>query len=223
MPYFVKKRIALMIRDEQMRKLFQLVIDSDDQFKVVAALEDYEEVGKAMLKVKPDAVVVDLIFSETMNGIEAIRDISKTLPRCHILVFSTERNRDTIFSCFRAGASGYILKKRNSHTGVLNTLKELCDGGAPLSREVSKMVVESFHVEKSALSEREAQVLQLMTLGKSYTEISEELLIAKETSKSHIRNIYKKLKVHDKATAIAKGRKNKIIAQSVSAESVILS
>jgi DNA-binding NarL/FixJ family response regulator len=223
MTYF-SKRVALILKNDSLREILQLVIRGADQYEVVAEDATYSKLDFIVQTGKPDVVIMDLQFDKMHNGIEAIRKIKNSSIQCHILILSECRRSDMIFAAFKAGASGYIIKQREIHKEILKWLDDLCNGGAPLSSEIARIVVESFHlVSRSELTRRESEVLQLLAEGKTYSEISEDLTISKETSKAHIKNIYAKLRVNTKHEAIAKGIEKKIVYHPHTKPLVILS
>jgi DNA-binding NarL/FixJ family response regulator len=126
-------------------------------------------------------------------------------------MISVYDDSEMVFEALRSGASGYITKSSN-YIELLSALEEIVKGGAPMSSKIARFVIESFHVNpNSPLSKRETQILQLISEGKTYSQISEDLFIAKETSKTHIRNIYSKLQVNSKSEALAKATSEKLI------------
>jgi DNA-binding NarL/FixJ family response regulator len=146
-----------------------------------------------------------------MHGIDGIKVIKKILPEVNIIVISVHENSQLVFESLVAGATGYITKSSN-YNKVLEAINETMQGGAPMSTNIARLVVESFQRnQNSPLSPRETEVLELLAKGKSYSVIADELFIHKETVKSHIKNIYYKLQVNTKADAIEKAIKNKLI------------
>jgi DNA-binding NarL/FixJ family response regulator len=144
-----------------------------------------------------------------MNGIQGTAIIKKQLPQCIIIIITVYEDTEKVFRSLCAGAGGYIIKNSNTEDIVRN-IDEAFAGGAPMSLSIAKMVVQSFQQKKeSPLSVREAEVLQAVSQGKSYTKIAVELFVSKETVRSHIKNIYEKLAVNNKAEAlkIASGNK----------------
>lgn len=118
---------------------------------------------------------------------------------------------ELVFEALKSGASGYITKSSN-YVELLTALEEISRGGAPMSSRIARMVIDNFHVNpNSPLTRRETEILQLISEGKTYTQISEELFISKETSKTHIKNIYSKLQVNSRAEALAKANQDKLI------------
>jgi DNA-binding NarL/FixJ family response regulator len=120
-------------------------------------------------------------------------------------------DNEIVFEALKAGASGYITKKSN-YTQLISGLEEIVIGGAPMSGQIAKMVIENFHTNpNSPLTKREKEVLQMVASGKTFTQIAEELFIARETTKTHVRNIYSKLQVKCRAEAIARATKEHFI------------
>jgi DNA-binding NarL/FixJ family response regulator len=111
----------------------------------------------------------------------------------------------------KAGVDGYITKS-SSPVKLLEYIKEVYQGGAPLSPSIAKAIVTSFHKNTSSLlTPRELQVLELLAKGKTYSLIAGQLFIDKETVRAHIKNIYWKLEVHSKSAAIEKAMEEKLI------------
>jgi DNA-binding NarL/FixJ family response regulator len=118
---------------------------------------------------------------------------------------------ELVFEALKAGASGYITKSAN-YMELLSALEEIIRGGAPMSSRIARMVIDNHHINpNSPLTKRETTILQLISEGKTYTQISEELFISKETAKTHIKNIYSKLQVNSKSEALAKASVEKLI------------
>jgi DNA-binding NarL/FixJ family response regulator len=146
-----------------------------------------------------------------MNGIEGIEKIKKLRPRTNIIVVTVYDNDSLVFQALCAGAGGYLTKNMQP-ARLLEAIKDIQEGGAPMSTNIARMVVSSFQKNRnSPLTSRETEVLELLSKGKSYSTIADELFVDKETIRTHIKNIYWKLEVHSKAEAIEKALKNKLI------------
>jgi len=209
MNYF-RSRIVIVEDNDAVRDGFSLIINSVSQYYVVNAYDNAEDAIKNVKKDKPDIVLMDLELPG-MNGIEAIGALKKINPNIDMIVNTIYENSELVFQALCAGASGYITKN-TSHSELLNAMDEVTNGGAPMSSKIAKMVVSSFQKNpNSPLSARETEVLELLSQGKSYSMIAQELFITKETAKSHIKNIYSKLQVNSKSEAIAKATKDKLI------------
>ena len=209
MNYF-RSRIVIVEDNDVVREGFALIINSISNYYVVNSYDNAEDSIKNLKKDKPDVILMDLELPG-MSGIEAIAAIKKINPTIEILVNTIYENSELVFQALCAGASGYITKNSN-HTELLNAIKELIQGGAPMTSNIAKMVVKSFQKNpNSPISARETEVLELLAQGKSYSMIARDLFITKETAKSHIKNIYAKLQVNSKSEAIAKATRDKLI------------
>ncbi len=204
------KRIVLVEDDNIIREAFQTLISQSADFIVVNAYSNAEEAIKNLKEDVADIYLMDIELPG-MNGIEAITKIKQLNPKIQLVVVSVYENDELVFKALCEGASGYLTK--NAPTSkLIDSLKELENGGAPMSTSIARLVVSSFHKNKqSPLSPRELEVLELLASGKSYSSIADLLFVDKETIRSHIKNIYIKLEVHSKADAIEKAKKNKFI------------
>ena len=210
MSNYFRSRIVIVEDNDAVREGFSLIINSVSNYYVVNSYDNAEDAIKNLKKDAPEIILMDLELPG-MNGIEAIGVIKKSNPGIELIVNTIYENSELVFQALCAGASGYITKN-TSHSELLDAIDEVINGGAPMSSKIAKMVVNSFQKNpNSPLSSRETQVLELLSKGKSYSMIAQELFITKETAKSHIKNIYSKLQVNSKSEAIAKATKEKLI------------
>jgi DNA-binding NarL/FixJ family response regulator len=204
-------KIIIIEDNDIIREGFELLINSMNTYEVIETFSSCEDAIKKVSRLEPDVVLMDIELPG-MNGREGTKKIKSILPNPEIIVITIHENAELVFQALCAGASGYMTKNTD-HSKLLNAINEVINGGAPMSTNIARMVVESFQLNQdSPLSERETQVLELLSKGKSYSIIANELFIHKETVKSHIKNIYFKLQVHSKAEAIEKAQKNKFIS-----------
>jgi DNA-binding NarL/FixJ family response regulator len=204
------KRIVIVEDDPIIRTAFVTLINQSGDYNVV---NDYSNAEAAIKHIKEDLPDICLMDIELpgMNGIEAIAKIKAIIPSTHVVVITVYENDELVFKALCEGASGYLTKNMPLQK-LLESLKELENGGAPMSTNIARMVVSSFHRNRQTpLTARELEVLELLASGKSYSTIADQLFVDKETVKSHIKNIYLKLEVHSKAEAIEKARKSKYI------------
>lgn len=207
---YFRSRIVIVEDNDAVREGFSLIINSVSNYYVANSYDNAEDAIKNLKKDKPEIILMDLELPG-MNGIDAIAAIKKINPGIELIVNTIYENSDLVFQALCAGASGYITKN-TSHSVLLEAIDEVINGGAPMSSKIAKMVVNSFQKNpNSPLSPRETEVLELLSKGKSYSMIAQELFITKETAKSHIKNIYSKLQVNSKSEAIAKATKEKLI------------
>lgn len=205
-----KKKVIVIEDQEELRYSFELIINGSDKFFVHRTYENAEDALKEIHKSQPDIAMVDLELPG-INGIEAIKLIKEKSPKTECVIVTVYEDSELVFEGLKAGAGGYIIKNAN-YIEIIQALEEVGKGGAPMSSQIARMVIQNFHVNpNSPLSSRETDVLKLIAEGKSYTQISEELFISKETARSHIKNIYLKLNVNSKSEAISKAKKDHLI------------
>lgn len=205
-----KKRVIIIEDDQEIRNSFELIVNSSPKFFVANTYANCEEAIKQIHNDKADIVLMDIELPG-MNGIKGTKIMKDKIPHADIVIVSVYDDSEMVFEALRSGASGYITKSSN-YIELLSALEEISKGGAPMSSKIARMVIDNFHVNpNSPLSKRETQILQLISEGKTYTQISEDLFISKETSKTHIRNIYSKLQVKSKSEALAKATSEKLI------------
>jgi DNA-binding NarL/FixJ family response regulator len=204
------KRIIIVEDDNIIRNAFVTLIQQSGDYTVANAYSNAEAAIKNVKDDAPDICLMDIELPG-MNGIEAIPKMKALSPNTQIVVVTVYENDDLVFKALCEGASGYLTKNMPPQK-LIDSLKELENGGAPMSTNIARMVVSSFHRNRqSPLTARELEVLELLSSGKSYSTIADQLFVDKETVKSHIKNIYLKLEVHSKAEAIEKAKKSKYI------------
>lgn len=204
------KRIVIVEDDPIIRNAFVTLIQQNGEYVVANAYDNAEAAIKNIHLDKPNVCLMDIELPG-MNGIEAIPKIKAIMPDTQVVVITVYENDELVFKALCEGASGYLTKNMPPQK-LIESLKELENGGAPMSTNIARLVVSSFHRNRqSPLTARELEVLELLASGKSYSTIADQLFVDKETIKSHIKNIYLKLEVHSKAEAIEKARKSKYI------------
>ena len=205
-----KKRVLIVEDDSEIRNSFVLIVNSSQKFVVANAYGSCEEAIKHLSQDKPDYVLMDIELPG-MNGIQGTRIIKDKSPNSEIIMVTVYEDNELVFEAMKAGATGYITKSSN-HLELLAALEEISKGGAPMSSKIARLVIDNFHINpNSPLTKRETEILGLISEGKTYTQISEQLFISKETSKTHIKNIYSKLQVNSKSQALARAAQDKLI------------
>lgn len=206
-----KKRVLIIEDDPEIRSSFTMIVDSSQKFTVVNGYSNCEDAIKHLHTDKPDIVLMDVELPGGMNGIKGTKIIKEKSPNSDIIMVTVYEDSEMVYEALKSGASGYITKSAN-YMELLSALDEITKGGAPMSSKIARMVIDNFHLNPNTpLTKRETEILQLISEGKTYTQISEELFISKETSKTHIKNIYSKLQVRSKSEAIAKANQEKLI------------
>lgn len=197
----MNKRITIIEDIAAIREGFSAVLTSVGKYQVVNLYDSCEAALANLEADLPDVVLMDIELPG-MNGITGTAQIKKALPDCIVLIITVLEDSESVFQSLCAGAGGYIIKNSNLES-IVQTIDEALAGGAPMSLSIARMVVESFQMQPdSPLSEREKGVLQSIAEGKSYSKIADELFISRETVRSHIKNIYRKLEVSSKADAL---------------------
>ena len=157
----------------------------------------------------PDVVLMDIDMPGE-SGIKGVRMVKETRPQTAVIMYTVFEDDEKLFQCLCAGANGYLLKKTPPEK-IFESIREVMDGGAPMSPSIAKKVISSFQSVKAHsqnnqynLTERELDVLQLLTKGHSTKAIADKLNIAFNTVRAHLNNIYVKLHVNCGKEAIAK-------------------
>lgn len=203
-------RIVIIEDDEIIREGYALLIGQVEGYQIVNAYASFDDAIKSIGDAAPDVVLLDIELPGT-NGIAAIPKLKKMLPNAHILILTVYESEKLIFEALANGASGYLTKNTPA-AKIIESVKEVKDGGGPMSVNIARMVIKSFQRnQESPLSKRETQILEQIADGKSRSQIAKELFIDLETVRSHIKNIYLKLDVNSRADAIRLAKENKLI------------
>ena len=205
-------RISIMLieDDTTIRDGIAYLLDSTDGFSVCGQFSSFDEAGSHLETLLPDVILLDIELPG-VNGIDALLEIRKKLPETQVLILTVYENERTIFKALKYGAAGYLTKNMPT-TKITTAIREVVEGGAPMSPGIARLVIESFHKSlESPLSKRETEVLENIATGKSRGKIATDLFIDLETVKSHIKNIYLKLNVNSKEEALKVARQQKLI------------
>jgi DNA-binding NarL/FixJ family response regulator len=200
--------VSIVEDNDQLRTTLARVLNRADGFSCVSQYPNAEDAVKNLPEVKPDVVLMDINLPG-MNGVECVKQLKKLLPAVQIIMLTVYEDTENIFSALTAGANGYMLK-RTTTKELLEAITEVHRGGSPMTMHIARKVVQSLqHTAATAqptenLSEREQQVLDLLSQGLMYKEIAEKLGISYETVHTYIRRIYEKLQVRTRTEAVAK-------------------
>lgn len=194
-------KVVLIEDYEVLRNSLVEIINQEKEYEVVGDFESYEDALPKIKKLNPDIVFTDITLPG-INGIEGTKQLKQLLPNVSIIVISVHENSQYVFDALCAGAVGYLTKNSGKQK-VIEALNQLKLGGAPMSVNIARMVVESFQKKSyNELSQRENEVLDLLSKGKSYASIADELCLSINTIKTHVKNIYEKLQVSSKEELI---------------------
>jgi len=205
-----ERRIAVVEDNSELSNLYSFLINGLESYQVVGIYKKCEELLKNIRHDRPDLILMDLELPG-MSGAEGIRQVKKKYPRIEILVITIHENDEAIFQALSAGACGYLSKTAGLGE-IEKALIQIEAGGAYMTSRIARRVIESFQKNYfSPLTIRETEILSHIAKGKTYSMIAQDLSIAGDTVKSHIKNIYSKLHVESKAEAISIALKEKFI------------
>lgn len=202
-------RIVIIDNDNEYLYRSKIILESINKFKVINSYCNYEDAIKNIKKDYPDLFIVENEIPGKLSSIEGNKFVKSKKFNLEIIMNSHNVEWNSLVSLLKSGAIGYVLKSDPLNEQI-NLFNNYLKGGYPISSKVAKLLIEQFHYDAdSPLSDREREVLELVSEGLSYTEVAEELYISKQTSKTHIRNIYAKLNVSNKSDAIKVAKENK--------------
>jgi DNA-binding NarL/FixJ family response regulator len=200
--------VSIVEDQEQLRVTLARVLDRAEGFQCVSQHGSAEEALKELPKVRPNVVLMDINLPGK-NGVECVRQLKQALPETQVVMLTVYEDTENIFKALAAGASGYMLK-RTKTTELLQAIRDVINGGSPMTTHIARKVIQSFQRPVAALqstedlSPREREVLDCLSQGFLYKEIAEKLGISYETVHTYIRRIYEKLQVRTRTEAVAK-------------------
>lgn len=201
-------KVVLVEDKAGVRESWVKLINSLPGFACVQTCASGEDALKVIPSLKPDVVLMD-IFLPRMSGIECTARLKNEMPKLQILMLTAVEDDELVFMALEAGADGYLLK-RTKPEDLKAAMLDVLGGGAPMTSEIARRVVESFRraakqtKPEVRLSAREEEVLILLTKGYANKEIAEQLSISPETVGSHLKHIYEKMHVRSRAEAVAR-------------------
>jgi DNA-binding NarL/FixJ family response regulator len=201
-------KVALVEDRRDMRESWSRLVDSLGDFKCICVCASGAEALRMIPEAQPDVVLMD-IFMPKMSGIECTSRLKEILPKTPIVILTTSDDDEMVFLALQAGADGYLLK-RMKPADLRTALLDVLSGGAPMSSEIARRVVESFRAkgptrdDSVSLTAREEETLLLLTKGFSNKEIADHMHLGIETVRSHLKHIYEKMHVRSRAEAVAR-------------------
>ena len=204
----MKTTIAIVEDNPSIRQSLKEWVDSAPDYRCVCTCKDAETALIEIPKIKPDVVLMDIQLPGK-SGIVCTARLKSMMPELQIIVVTVYRDRDLLFQALKVGACGYLLK-RSSPEELLRAIAEVRSGGAPMTGEIARMVVETFQKPTNKistpdeLSPRETELLDLVARGLTNKEIGPKLNISYDTVRAHLRRIYEKLHVRCRTEAVMK-------------------
>ncbi len=200
--------VSIVEDDRSTRESLAALLGSVPTLQCLTTYATGEKALAGIVAEKPEVALVDINLPG-MSGIECVAKLKARLPALHVLMLTTYEDSDLIFDSLRAGANGYLLKNMPPEE-LIAAVAEVQAGGAPMSMQVARKVVQHFHRtqasadEVETLSPREYEILGLLAKGRLYKEIADQLGIALGTVRTHQRRIYEKLHVQSRTEAAVK-------------------
>ncbi|MCX2480254.1 response regulator transcription factor [Pedobacter sp. MC2016-15] len=212
-------RIAIFDENDNVRHRITELLNTDPAFQIVGNYKNAVSCVRDIYRLRPDIVIMDIEMAK-VNSIETVRTLNHKFPHIQILIQTVFEDDERVFQSIAAGASGYILKTHLNRF-LINAIKELYNGGSPMSPSISRKVINTLQkgligrihprVPEYKLTPRERQVLAAVVDGLSHKMIGMELNISYDTVRTHIKSIYEKLDVNSLTGVVAKAIHHNII------------
>ena len=200
-------KIAIVEDRTDIREALLALFETVEDIQCLAAFAHGEEAVEKIPHMDLDIILMD-IGLPGMDGIECIKQLRPTNPQLQFMICTVYDEDEKVFQALEAGAHAYMLKS-SEFDFLLDAIRELQQGGSPMSSDIARKVVSAFHRKKSQqesyqLTPREKEILELLSKAHSYIQIADTLHISEKTLKKHVYNIYGKLHVHSRTEAINK-------------------
>jgi len=211
----VMREISVCIVDDnkELRSALEEIISMSEGYRCLGAMSTVDEAVRKLPLLKPDVVLMDINLGGDETGIDCVRELKPRMPSTNFMMCTVYEEDEKIFEALNACASGYILKKTAPHR-LLESIRELYEGGAPMSSQIARKVVAAFQKqsinstsqasELATLSNIEKEILELLSRGLMYKEIAAALFIGQETVRKHVYHVYEKLHVSNRVEAVNK-------------------
>lgn len=186
----------------------QRILAKDPENQCVCVCRNLQTAMKKVPPLAPNVIIMDINLPDG-SGVDATAKLKQVLPETLIMMYTVYEESEQIFRALEAGASGYLLK-RSTPEAVLRAVREIREGGVPMTGDVAQKVIQSFRrkqpqsKETEQLTPREEEILELLSKGHRSKEIADQLSISYLTVATHLRNIYSKLHVQSRTEAVLK-------------------
>jgi DNA-binding NarL/FixJ family response regulator len=201
-------KVAIVDDDEGIRTSLAGLIRRASNFKLTGDYPDAETALKEIPRRPPDVVLMDINLPG-MNGVECVRQLKAAVPSVQVLMLTVYEDSESLFKSLKAGASGYLLK-RTASARLLEAIRDVHDGGAPMTPQLARRVVQFFtrpeegDASVAKLTPGEKEFLDQLAKGYAYKEIADRMNISIDTVRSYVRTVYEKLHVHSRTEAVVK-------------------
>jgi DNA-binding NarL/FixJ family response regulator len=210
------KQISVCIVDDnkELRNALEEIISMSDGYRCIGTIGTAEDAVSQVPVLRPDVVLMDINLGSAESGIDVVRVLKPRIPDTNFMMCTVYEEDEKIFEALSAGASGYILKKTDP-ARMLESIRELYEGGAPMSSQIARKVVAAFQQRSrnntttdteilDILTNREKEILELLSKGLMYKEIATQTFLSPETVRKHVYHIYEKLHVSNRVAAVNK-------------------
>ena len=202
--------VAIVEDNPDILRALEQIVHMAPGFELVCSCESGEDAIIKLPVYEPKVVLMDINLGG-IDGIEVVRQLKVECPDMLFMMCTVYEEDEKIFEALNAGASGYIIKK-TTPSKLLEAIKELFEGGAPMSSQIARKVVMAFQQKPTGvtdgsldiLTKRELEILEMLASGLVYKEIAEKLCIRSETVRKHVYNVYHKLHVGNRVEAVNK-------------------
>jgi len=204
-------RVAVVEDHEPTRESILLVLKGSPEVVCIGDYATTQEAEEAISANPPQVVLMDINLGSG-SGIDCVRKLKALRPEIEFVMLTTYNDSDLIFAALSAGASGYLLK-RSAAEHLIDSIKEVHDGGSPMSMEIARCVVEHIQgikapepeePQEELLSKRQREIVELLAEGLAYKQIADRLGLSAHTISNHLRNVYEKLQVQTRTEAVMK-------------------
>jgi len=201
-------KVAIVEDSRSIRESLSRIIDDTPGLRCACAVGSAEEALAELPRQAPDVILMD-IHLPNISGIECTARLKERLPQSDVIMLTVYEDNDKIFRALQAGACGYLLK-RTPPEQLIQAIRDVRQGGAPMTSEVARRLVETFQRGPAApsleieLSRREREILELVSRGYGNKEIGEQLSVSFETVRHHLKRVYEKFHVHSRSEAVVK-------------------
>src|SRR5579863_4654185 len=205
--------VCIVDDNKDIRSALEQIILMAEGYTLAGSFADAESALQKIPSLQPNVVLMDINLGEGESGIDLVRQLKPQYPEILFMMCTIYEEDEKIFEALKAGANGYILKK-TAPGKLLDAIRELYEGGAPISSQIARKVVNAFRAKPASepggakplgiLSNRENEILELLAQGMLYKEIAARLFISQETVRKHVYHIYEKMHVNNRVEAINK-------------------
>ena len=201
-------KVAIVDEDEGIRSSLAMLIRRAPTLRLAGEFPDAETALKEIPRHPPNVVLMDINLPG-LNGVECVRQLKAAVPAAQFLMLTVYEDSESLFNSFKAGASGYLLK-RTAPARLLEAIRDVHAGGSPMTPQLARRVVQFFSrpapegSPMAKLTPGEREFLEQLAKGYAYKEIADRMSISIDTVRSYVRTVYEKLHVHSRTEAVVK-------------------